>query len=88
MKDLVVKLVSLIVSLKGKKPAVIGAIVVVFLLGYFAVQKGYIPQDLIDVKFITEQVDSLFASDSTEVVVDTIPVIDTIAQPISDTSIK
>jgi hypothetical protein len=84
MKDLVVKLVSLIASLKGKKPAVIGAMVVVFLLGYFAVQKGYIPQDLIDVKFITEQVDSLFASDSTEVVVDTLnqasPIIDTITK--------
>jgi len=82
MKDLVTKLVSLIVSLKDKKPAVIGIIVVIFILGYFAVQKGYIPQDLLDIKFITEQVESLFVSDSTKVVVDTL------TQPISDTLIK
>jgi hypothetical protein len=82
MKDLTTKLVSLIVSLKGKKPIVIGIIAVIFILGYFAVQKGYISQDVLDVKFITEQVESLFASDSTKVV------IDTLAQPISDTLIK
>jgi hypothetical protein len=82
MKDLVTKLVSLIVSLKDKKPAVIGIIVVIFILGYFAVQKGYIPQDLLDIKFITEQVESLFVSDSTKAVVDTL------AKPIFDSSIK
>jgi hypothetical protein len=88
MKDLVTKLVSLIVSLKGKKPAIVGTIVVVFILGYFAVQKGYIPQDLLDVKFITEQVESLFASDSTKVVIDTLSVVDTLAKPMSNISIK
>jgi hypothetical protein len=81
MKDLVTKLVSLIVSLKGKKPTIIGTVVVVFILGYFAVQKGYISQDVLDVKFITEQVESILASDSTKVIVDTLnqaaPVIDT-----------
>lgn len=84
MKDLVTKLVSLIASLKGKKPIVIGIIVAIFILGYYAVQKGYITQDLLDVNFITKQVESLFSSDTTKVVVDTLNQ----AAPVKEISIK
>jgi hypothetical protein len=82
MKDLVSKLIKLLLSLKGKKPIVIGIVAVIFILGYFAVQKGYISQDLLDMNLIIKEVENLFASDSTKVAVDTLnqaaPVIDTI----------
>ena len=52
MKDLVSKLIKLLLSLKGKKPIVIGIVAVIFILGYFAVQKGYISQDLLDMNLM------------------------------------
>ena len=49
MKDALVKnLLALLAKVKGKKPVVIAVTIVVFILGYFAVQKGYISQDMID----------------------------------------
>jgi len=84
MKDLVSKLIKLLLSLKGKKPIVIGIVAVIFILGYFAVQKGYISQDVLDMDLIIKEVENAFASDSTKVVVDTLnqalPVVDTLSK--------
>ena len=80
MKELLIKLVSVFNSLKGKKPAVIAIVCGIFLIGYYAVQKGYITEDMLDIKFITEQVELLFPKDSVINPVDTlkINVIDTL----------
>jgi len=72
MKDLVTKLVDLLNSLKGKKPVVIGIVSVIFILGYFGVQKGYITQDMLDMDFITKQVESFFPTDTLSIPVDTL----------------
>jgi uncharacterized membrane protein len=72
MKDLVSKLIKLLLSLKGKKPIVIGIVAIIFILGYFAVQKGYISQDLLDMNLIIKEVETAFASDSTKVITDSL----------------
>jgi hypothetical protein len=70
MKDALVKnLLALLAKVKGKKPVVIAVIIVVFILGYFAVQKGYISQDMIDNFISSGQIDSIFKD---KVVVDTV----------------
>jgi hypothetical protein len=65
------KAASLISALKGKKPVVIIACVVIFIVGVFAAKKGYISEDLLDINTIVGFVDNAFASDSTKAVVDT-----------------
>ena len=84
MKDLVNKLIKLLLSLKGRKPIVIGIVAVIFILGYFAVQKGLISQDLLDMNLITKQVESLFSSDSVKAITDSVshvaPIVDSIAK--------
>jgi len=72
MKDLVSKLIKLLLSLKGKKPIVIGIVAVIFILGYFAVQKGYISQDVLDMDLIIKEVENALASDSTKVITDSL----------------
>jgi hypothetical protein len=72
MKDLISNLIKLVLSLKGKKPIVIGIVVVIFILGYFAVQKGYISQDVLDMNLITKEVENIFTSDSSKVIIDTL----------------
>lgn len=84
MKDLVIKLIKLLLSLKGKKPIVIGIVAAIFLIGYFAVQKGYISQDMLDMNLIIEEVEKAFASDSTKIVVDSLNQTSTV----TDTLIK
>jgi uncharacterized membrane protein len=65
------KAVSLISALKGKKPVVIIACVVIFIVGIFAAKKGYISEDLLDVNNIVSFVNGALASDSTKAAVDT-----------------
>lgn len=84
MKDQVIKLIKLLLSLKGKKPIVIGIVAAIFLIGYFAVQKGYISQDMLDMNLIIEEVEKAFASDSTKIVVDSLNQTSTV----TDTLIK
>ena len=70
MKDSLVKnLLALFAKVKGKKPIVIAITIVVIVLGYFAVQKGYISQDLVDSFISSGQIDSLFKD---KVLVDTV----------------
>ena len=65
------KAVSLISALKGKKPVVIIACVVIFIVGIFAAKKGYISEDLLDVNTIVSFVNGALGSDSTQAAVDT-----------------
>jgi len=65
------KAVSLISALKGKKPVVIIACVVIFIVGIFAVKKGYIAEDMLNVDTIVSFVNGALASDSTKAAVDT-----------------
>jgi hypothetical protein len=65
------KVESLIGALKGKKPVIIIACVVIFIVGILAAKKGYISEDLVNVDTIVSFVSNAFASDSTQAVVDT-----------------
>jgi hypothetical protein len=74
------KAASLIGALKGKKPVVIIACVVIFIVGIFAAKKGYISEDLLDVNTIVSFVSNAFGSDSAQVVVDSAAhVVDTVS---------
>lgn len=80
MKDSLVKsLIDLLQKTKGKKPIVIIVTIAVFVLGYFAVQKGYISQDLFDSGILTDQVDSVFSKS----VADTISAVPSIVDTLS-----
>lgn len=84
MKDSLVKsLIELILKVKGKKPVVIAVTLAVFALGYYAVQKGYISQELFDSGILTDQVDSILDQS----VVDTLNTVDTLIESSSE-SIK
>ena len=72
MKPVTEKLVPLIAALKGKKPIVIISTVVVFILGILGVKYGYIPESLLNVNIIVDQVSSLFGNDSTKAVIESI----------------
>jgi hypothetical protein len=67
------KVASLIGAVKGKKPVVIIACVVIFIVGIFAAKKGYISEDLVNVDTIVSFVSNAFASDSAQAVVDSLP---------------
>jgi uncharacterized membrane protein len=82
MKDLLTKLMSAFTFLKGKKTSVIVIVLAILAVGYYAAQKGYISEEFLNVEVITSHVEGLFSKDTTKVVVDTL------AQPISDTLIK
>lgn len=70
MKDSLVKnLLALFTKVNGKKPVVIAVTILVFILGYFAVQKGYITQDILDSIISSGQIDSLLKNKS---VIDTV----------------
>lgn len=84
MKNLVSKLLPLVAKLKGKKPAVV-IISALIIGGYvFAVQKGYIEEDITKVHVIIDYIDSAFKTtpvdtvstsiDSLKVVTDSIVV--------------
>jgi len=69
MKDSLVKsLINLLKKSQGKKPIVIIVSIVVFVLGYYAVQKGYISQELLDSGILTDQVDSIFIEQSIDTI--------------------
>jgi hypothetical protein len=65
------KVESLIGAVKGKKPVVIIVCVVIFVVGVFAVNKGYIAEDMLNVDTIVLFVNGALGSDSTQAVVDT-----------------
>jgi hypothetical protein len=65
------KVESLIGAVKGKKPVVIIACIVIFIVGIFAAKKGYISEDLVNVDTIVSFVNGALGSDSAKVAVDT-----------------
>lgn len=84
MKSLASKLLPLITKLKGKKPVII-ILSAVVIGGYiFAVQKGYIEEDITRVHVIIDYIDSAFKAapidtvnnsvDSLKIVADSITV--------------
>jgi hypothetical protein len=73
MKPVTDKLAALMAALKGKKPSVVIATIVVFILGILGVKYGYIPESLLNVNLIVDQVSSVFGNDSTKVVIDSLP---------------
>jgi hypothetical protein len=72
MKPVTDKLAALMAALKGKKPSVVIATIVVFILGILGVKYGYIPESLLNVNLIVDQVSSVFGNDSTKVVIDSL----------------
>lgn len=75
MKNLVSKLLPLVEKLKGKKPVVIILSVVAIGAYFFAVSKGYLKEDVINLDTIINYLDSTFTvvpADSVELPVDTV----------------
>lgn len=73
------KIMNVINLVKGKKPVVIILSVVAIGLGLFAVNKGYIPESVVDVNTIINYIDGAFGETAkavdtiaTQVVVDSI----------------
>lgn len=72
MKNILSKLISLINLLKGKSKQVIIGCVIIFGLGVLGVKYGYIPEEVLDVNVIVEQISGALEKDSAAVVVDTV----------------
>lgn len=66
MKNLINKLLPLIGRLKGKKPVVIIVSIILVLIGFYAIEKGYIDEGSLDFGSIIDQVD-LIMVDTTKV---------------------
>ena len=66
MKNLINKLLPLIGKLKGKKPVVIIVSIILVLIGFYAIEKGYITESSLDFGSIIDQVD-LIMVDTTKV---------------------
>lgn len=80
MKPITDKVVALISALKGKKINVVIATIVLFVLGTIAVKYGYIPESMLNINVIIDQVTGVLGKDSTKVVIDsTSAIIDTLA---------
>ena len=73
MKDVISKLLPLFASLKGKKPIVIIIAILAVAVGLFAVQKGYISENALNIDAIVNGVNAAFTTDSVHAVVDSLP---------------
>lgn len=76
------KLISLINAVKGKKPVVIIASVVVIAAAIFGINKGYISEDMLNVDAVVNFIDGVVSKESEAVAVDT-AVVDVIVDSIS-----
>jgi hypothetical protein len=73
MKNLPVnKMISLINAVKGKKPVVIIASVVAIAAAIFAINKGYISEDMLNVDAIVSFIDGAVAKETEATVIDTV----------------
>jgi hypothetical protein len=73
MKNLPVnKMISLINAVKGKKPVVIIASVVAIAAAIFAINKGYISEDMLNVDAIVSFIDGAVGKEAEVSVVDTV----------------
>jgi hypothetical protein len=73
MKPITDKVIALISALKGKKANVVIAAIVLFVLGTIAVKYGYIPESMLNINVIIDQVSTVFGKDSATAVIDSLP---------------
>ena len=73
MKPITDKVIALISALKGKKANVVIAAIVLFILGTVAVKYGYIPESMLNINVIIDQVSTVFGKDSATVIIDSLP---------------
>ena len=73
MKPITDKVIALISALKGKKINVVIAAIVLFVLGTVAVKYGYIPESMLNINVIIDQVSTVFGKDSATAVIDSLP---------------
>ena len=73
MKPITDKVVALIAALKGKKVNVVIAAIVLFILGTVGVKYGYIPESMLNINVIVDQVSNIFGKDSVQAVTDSLP---------------
>lgn len=76
------KLISLINAVKGKKPVVIIASVVVIAAAIFGINKGYISEDMLNVDAVVNFIDGVVSKESEAVAVDT-AVVDVVVDTLS-----
>ena len=72
MKDLLPKLMSVIGLAKGKKPVVLILSLLAVGVVSFAIHKGWISADVLNVEQIVGGISSAFESDSVKVAIDTV----------------
>lgn len=77
------KLISLINAVKGKKPVVIIASVVVIAAAIFGINKGYISEDMLNVDAVVNFIDGVVSKESEAVAVDT-AVVDVVMDTLSN----
>ncbi len=77
------KLISLINAVKGKKPVVIIASVVVIAAAIFGINKGYISEDMLNVDAVVNFIDGVVSKESEAVAVDT-AVVDVVVDTLSN----
>ena len=72
MKNLPIqKILQLLNTLKGKKPAVIGISIGAIIVVYYMISKGYISESAINIDSIITQIDQAFQTDTTKAIIDT-----------------
>jgi hypothetical protein len=81
MKNVVSKLIPLVFKLKGKKKSVIILSVVAIAAVIFAVEKGYISEDVVKFDVIIDQISAAFpdSAETVNTVDSVVNVVDTIA---------
>lgn len=77
------KLISLINAVKGKKPVVIIASVVVIAAAIFGINKGYISEDVLNVDAVVNFIDGVVSKEAEAVAVDT-AVVDVVVDTLSN----
>ena len=69
MKNLPIqKILELLNTLKGKKPAVVGISIGAVIIVYYMISKGYISESAININSIITQIDEAFKTDTTAVI--------------------
>lgn len=69
MKNLPIqKILELLNTLKGKKPAVVGISIGAVIVVYYMISKGYISESAININSIITQIDEAFKTDTIAVV--------------------
>lgn len=78
------KLISLINAVKGKKPVVIIASVVVIAAAIFGINKGYITEDMLNVDAVVSFIDGVVSKESEAAVAVDTAVVDVVVDTLSN----